>query len=123
MLLYKEILPLKVGESNIDHRRDGVLCGSALFVCILVCVSSDVNGGFDQPFKAFCIYRCEDYWPIVIQTCHGRTLGNWDDGGGPYISGDRCLDKGGVNNQLIFNINAISMVIYELYFTVAIAFN
>ena len=70
----------------MDHRRDGVLCGSVLPICILVRVHSDVSAVFDvvhnQPLKALHDYRGEGYQSIVIQSCHCGGFGNGDDCGG-----------------------------------------
>ncbi|KAI4885555.1 hypothetical protein NFI96_021070 [Prochilodus magdalenae] len=68
-----------VGEGSVDHRGNGIICGSVPPVGVLVWVHSDVDGGFDvghnQSFKAFSDYRRESYRPVVIQTCHCGALG------------------------------------------------
>ncbi|KAI4888851.1 hypothetical protein NFI96_007631 [Prochilodus magdalenae] len=80
------VLLLQVGEGSVDHRGNGIICGSVPPVGVLVWVHSDVDGGFDvghnQSFKAFSDYRRERYRPVVIQTCHCGALGDRDDGGG-----------------------------------------
>jgi len=84
----------------VDHRRDGVLCGSILPVCILVRVHSDVSAVFDvvhnQPLEALHDYRGEGYRSIVIQACHCGGFGNGDDCGGLQAGRDHCLLEGGV---------------------------
>ncbi|XP_072513049.1 uncharacterized protein [Salminus brasiliensis] len=92
----------EVGEGSVDHRGNGIICGSVPPVGILVWVHSDVDGGFDvghnQSFKAFSDYRRESYRPVVIQTCHCGALGDRDDGGGLQAGGNSCLGEGDIEN-------------------------
>ena len=61
------------------QRRDGVLCGSVLPVCILERVHSDADAvlgvSHDQSLKALHDYRGEGYWPVVIQAGHWGCVG------------------------------------------------
>ncbi len=94
------VLALQMGEGCVNHRGDGVLCGSVRPVGVLMWVHSDIDGIFDaghnQSLKALHDYRSEGHRPIVIQACHCGGFGDGDDSGGLQAGGDGRLCEGGV---------------------------